>query len=348
MRPSLLLLVAAAAPLAGCPSGPVEATPESTTEGATTEATTTTPTDPGATQIMTTDNTVGSTMPPTSDATTTTGATDPTTESGESTGGGASVIVEGLSHPESILHDTVDDVYLISNINGDPGMVDDNGFISRVLPDGSVEELKWIDSANGDVTLDAPKGLAIFGEVLYVADLTFVRKFDRTTGAPLGDIEIPGAAFLNDLAASPFGNIYASDTMTDTLHVIGPDDSITTMLTSPDLTGPNGLVYTGEYLMVAAYNGNQLFQVPFEGPQALVAHTFEFGSLDGLVAVDGGLLVSSWEMGKSGVYMLSTDLTTVTSVIEGIDSPADIEVDLGRNTLLVPVLLGDRAEFYPL
>jgi hypothetical protein len=45
--------------------------------------------------------------------------------------------------------------------------------------------------------------------------------------------------------------------------------------------------------------------------------------------------------------MLSTDLT-VTPVVEGIDSPADIEVDLGRNTLLVPVLLADRAEFYPL
>jgi hypothetical protein len=347
MRPSLLLLVAAASPLAGCPGSPIEASTDPMTEGATSTTTaTTSPTDPGATQIMTTDNSMGTTVTPTSEATTTTGEPDPTTESGESTGGGASVIVEGLAHPESILHDTVDDVYLISNINGDPGAVDDDGFISRVLPDGTVEELKWIDGAS-DVTLDAPKGLTIFGDVLYVADLTFVRKFDRSTGAPLGEIEVPGAAFLNDLAVSPFGNVYVSDTMTDTLHVIGPDDSITTMLSTPDLTGPNGLVYTGEYLMVAGFNGNNLFQVPFEGSQALVNHTFEFGSLDGLVAVDGGMLVSTWEAGKAGVYMLSTDLT-VTPVVEGIDSPADIEVDLGRNTLLVPVLLADRAEFYPL
>ncbi|NIP81802.1 MAG: hypothetical protein GWM90_22320, partial [Gemmatimonadetes bacterium] len=51
----------------------------------------------------------------------------------------------GLQTPESVLHDDRADVYLVSNINGAPTERDDNGFISRVGPDGTVLELRWID-----------------------------------------------------------------------------------------------------------------------------------------------------------------------------------------------------------
>jgi hypothetical protein len=51
----------------------------------------------------------------------------------------------GFKTPESILHDAVGDVYLVSNINGTPSAKDNNGFISRVSPDGKVQTLKWIE-----------------------------------------------------------------------------------------------------------------------------------------------------------------------------------------------------------
>ena len=66
----------------------------------------------------------------------------------------------GLATPESVLHDRTADVYLVSNVNGAPVDKDDNGFISRLSPHGSVVELKWIDGADEDVTLNAPKGMA--------------------------------------------------------------------------------------------------------------------------------------------------------------------------------------------
>src|SRR5262249_57870813 len=66
----------------------------------------------------------------------------------------------GLATPESILYDAAADLYLVSNINGGPAEVDDNGFISRVTPDGKVAALKWIDGAKPDVKLHAPKGKA--------------------------------------------------------------------------------------------------------------------------------------------------------------------------------------------
>jgi len=320
--------------------------PESETSVGDTESSSS-PTEANDTQLMTTDNTTGTTVAPTSDATTTTGEPDSTSDTGESTGGGASIVVEGLAHPESILHDKIADVYLISNINGDPGVDDDDGFISRVNPDGTVDALHWIDGAAAEVDLSAPKGMAIVGEVLYVADITRVQKFDRETGAQVGTIPIPGAMFLNDLVASPIGRIYVSDTAANTLHFID-GDLVTTMLMTPDLAGPNGLLFAGDFLTVVGFNGPDMFNVPFEGPNAGVVFTFEFGSLDGIVAVADGILVSTWDEASPGVYKLANDLETVTPVVEGIGSPADIEVDLSRNVLLVPVLLEDRAEFYPL
>src|SRR5712691_7878176 len=93
-------------------------------------------------------------------------------------------VVEGFLTPESVLHDPVQDIYFVSNINGSPTAKDNNGFISRVRPDGAVENLKFIEGGHGGVTLNAPKGLAIRGDTLWVADIDVVRSFDAKTGAP--------------------------------------------------------------------------------------------------------------------------------------------------------------------
>src|SRR5256886_13499427 len=47
--------------------------------------------------------------------------------------------------------------------------------ISRVRPDGAVENLKFIEGGHNGVTLHAPKGLALLGDTLWVADIDVVR-----------------------------------------------------------------------------------------------------------------------------------------------------------------------------
>src|SRR3990172_7489526 len=101
----------------------------------------------------------------------------------------------GFQTPESVLYDAAEDVYLVSNINGSPTAADGNGFISRIGPEGQVLALKWIDGTVSGVTLHAPKGMAIVGDTLYVADITAVRMFDRRTGQPKGSVAVPGATF---------------------------------------------------------------------------------------------------------------------------------------------------------
>src|SRR2546430_1271841 len=113
----------------------------------------------------------------------------------------------GFQTPESIFYEARSDIYLVSNINGDPTAADGNGFISRVAPDGRILELKWIDGTRPGVRLNGPKGMAVAGDTLYVSDITAVRMFDLRTGAPKGAVVILGSTFLNDLAAGRDGSV---------------------------------------------------------------------------------------------------------------------------------------------
>src|SRR6476661_4738346 len=94
-------------------------------------------------------------------------------------------IVEGFKHPESVKYDPGLNVWYVSNINGDPFAKDNNGFISRLKADGSVDSLEFIAGGKNGVTLNGPKGMALVGDTLWVADIDAVRGFDRRSGAPL-------------------------------------------------------------------------------------------------------------------------------------------------------------------
>ena len=302
-----------------------------TSEGATEAPTSTTGTPTGTSAGMTSTTDVA-------------GSTGSST--GETTGGDAIIIVEGLSHPESIAHDLMDDVYFISNINGAPDGIDDNGFISRVLPDGTIDALTFIDGAAADVSLDAPKGMVIIEDTLWVADITRVRKFDRVSGAALGEVVIDGSLFLNDLAADAAGHIYISDTGSNILYTIDLAEKPSVLLASPAIFGPNGLFVHADRLYLATYDDTKIFSTALGIPVALPEKSLDVGQLDGLVRLsDGDWLVSSWAL--PGVLRVAADFGEVTTQIADLSSPADIAVDEGRKRILIPRLLADRAEFHP-
>jgi sugar lactone lactonase YvrE len=118
---------------------------------------------------------------------------------------------EGFSTPESVLYDAETDTYLVSSINGSPRAKDNNGYLSELSPDGKIVTAKLVEGGQKGVTLNAPKGLTISKEVLYVADLDTVRMFDRKTGAAKGEVKVAGATFVNDVFAAADGKVYVTD-----------------------------------------------------------------------------------------------------------------------------------------
>src|SRR5882724_4242538 len=100
------------------------------------------------------------------------------------------MVVSGFRSPESVIHDPLTDVYLVSNVGGPPVTIN-HGFISRVSPQGAVLDLRWIEDGVNGVTLHGPKGLWLHRNELYVADVDTLRIFNRFTGAPIRDVPIP-------------------------------------------------------------------------------------------------------------------------------------------------------------
>src|SRR6185503_14181208 len=99
----------------------------------------------------------------------------------------------------------------VSNINGGRTDVDNNGYIAELSGDGKVTKPKLIEGGKDKIKLDAPKGLGLMNGVLYVSDITVVRKFDVKTGAPKGEIAVKDSTFLNDIAIAPDGRVFVAD-----------------------------------------------------------------------------------------------------------------------------------------
>ncbi len=233
--------------------------------------------------------------------------------------------VVGFLTPESVLDDSAQDIYFVSNINGGPLAKDNNGFISRLRPDGAIEILKFIEGGRGGVTLNAPKGLAVLGDTLWVTDIDVLRAFNSRTGVPVDSVKLDslGAVFLNDLAIAPNGAIYITDTgirfddVGNVLHPgpdrifrVGPDRKVTVAVRGDTLGRPNGITLDAV----------------------------------GREMVGGNVAVSSW----TDSSITRFDSTQGTKIITGVPSPADIGYDAKRNRVLIPILTGNRVEIWQL
>lgn len=257
--------------------------------------------------------------------------------------------ITGFSTPESVLVVPNQDYYLVSNINGAPTDVDGNGFISKLGYDGTISALKWIDGAS-KIELNAPKGMAIIGDTLYVTDITTVRMFNLATGEAAGDIAIPGATFLNDIAADGDA-LYVSDTGVDAsfkptgkhaVYKIAADKKITKLIEGAGAEGPNGVLVENGQVWVASFASPELYRVA-DGKKADV-QTMKTGGLDGLVSLgDGRIAVSSWE-GKA-IYAGKPGEPFV-ALVSDVESPADFAVDVLKKRVVVPLFQSNAVRFY--
>ena len=122
---------------------------------------------------------------------------------------------DGFVAPEAVRYDPDQDVYFVGNWGtGSASATDNNGYISRMKPDGQIENLRFIAGGTNSVVLHAPRGMYIVGDTLWVADADAVRGFNRRTGEKLANIDFSAfdRGFLNDVAADATGTVYVTDT----------------------------------------------------------------------------------------------------------------------------------------
>ena len=264
----------------------------------------------------------------------------------------------GMKTPESVRYDPELDVYYVSNINGNPSQHDGNGFITIVRADTTGAPIKMlVEGGKNGAKLDAPKGLALSGDTLWVADINHVRAFNKKTGVPLADIDLSGqkATFLNDVAIGGDGAVYVTDTgiafdakggMThpgvDQIFKISGGKA--TSLKPDSLNSPNGITWdkANSRFVLGPFGGRSV-QTWKEGDKAAATLATGPGSYDGVeVLGDGRILVTSWA--DSTVNIVQNG--ALTKLVTGVNGPADIGVDTKRMVLAIPLFNDNKVAFY--
>lgn len=181
------------------------------------------------------------------------------------------LLSEGLCEPETVIHDSVKDRLIVSNICG--FKKDGKGYLSVLNMDGTPETLRWIEG------LDAPAGMAIQGRKLYVTDLDKVQVIDLDRG-DITDVLGPyvDAKAFNDIAVDLDETVYVSDSARHKIIKISggaptsfPDDAATFKFA-------NGLHLDGARL----YVGGENFWVI-----DLAANKIDEMGINGLADIDG-------------------------------------------------------------
>ncbi|WP_088178447.1 SMP-30/gluconolactonase/LRE family protein [Methylotenera sp. L2L1] len=261
----------------------------------------------------------------------------------------ASKKITGLKTPESVVQ-AKDGRIFISEINefGKDG----DGQITVVNNDGSVAVF-----ASG---LDDPKGLAIIGDDLYVADKTKVLKI-----TPKGQVSVfvPATAFpnmpsfLNDLEADLQGNLYVSDSgdlfntgKGGAIYKIAPSGELKLLIKDTQdarVKAPNGLLAddTGNNLIYVDFTSGVLYSLNTStGALSDLAEGVSGG--DGVVHHSSGIMyVSDWKNGKVFSVNMMGDVALVKS---GYQSAADIAITKDERYLLVPDMKAGELDFIPL
>ena len=259
--------------------------------------------------------------------------------------------VQNLAFPQSMIADK-EGAYFIANANGDPGVRDNKGFISKVTPEGKVIDLHFIQGGNNSVTLNSPKGMAIVGSTLYVADLDVVRGFDKETGQSLHTI--PFSQFhsqsLTGLAADALGRLYVSDADSNTIYHIDStlDHAVTVFVQHAALSHPHGLAVHPKNGHVAGvgWEDGKIFEIDKSGKiRELFTNSFFTGGFYNLDGIDfdkyGTMYVSDLTAGK--VWRIHANHKKEV-IAEFLLSPSGIGIDRVNHVIMVPYLYANGAE----
>ena len=242
--------------------------------------------------------------------------------------------------PESVLFDAANDVLYVSNIGGvPPNKKDGDGYISKLSPDGKIITLKW---ATG---FDAPKGLGLLGNTLYVTDIDRLKAVDIKTGKTINTWKVTGATFLNDVATTLDSVVYFTDSDKSTIHELRKG-KLSVVKTDTLLGGTNGIYVHGNDLYLAGMNSGNVFQM-YMGDQSFKQIASGVGAGDGIERYQDGWIVSNW---NGEIHYIDSD-GKVTELLDTQDAKlntADIEVIEERNLLLIPTFFGNKVVAYSL
>jgi sugar lactone lactonase YvrE len=260
-----------------------------------------------------------------------------TNEAGQVVPMSNNVRVYGSFHfAESCTFDPTRNVIVAMNAGNAQNLVQNDGFVSLINPDGSVHTSKWIGATRDGLTLHHPLGSAIQGNTLYTVDIDTIRTFDLATGAPGRAIQVPGATGLNGIAVARDGTIYASNTRgMERIYRVRPDGTVSTFVEGPPLALPNGVAMDPQgNVVVVNINNNDVLTFDPAGKLVRTEKAAEAGNDGVVVLADGTKYTSSVRFGSVSRIRPGQPAEVIA---RGIPSAASMCYDSRQNQLVIPM-----------
>lgn len=258
--------------------------------------------------------------------------------------------IKGFNHIESVASDGK---YIYAADIGkelNPTQKDGDGKIIKLDLKGII-----IDSTFSKEKLDAPKGLAISNNILFIADVDRLIALDIKTGNKLYEIAFTdGVSFLNDIAVVDKTKLYISATDKEKIYQVNLlSKSYSELIIDKPLKGINGLFFDKKtnrlYVNGMGFDNKPNGIVGFVNlsNNKFTQLTSVEGLFDGIWLKDGKLYISNWvAFEKKGIIQIidiKTNKVSQLNLKEFIAGPADFTII--KNQIVIPEMITGTIQF---
>jgi hypothetical protein len=256
--------------------------------------------------------------------------------------------LSGFDGPSSVLYDARTDSFFVANVNGDETVRDGNGYIAQVGPDGRLIKKDWF------IGLNAPRGMATYGNDIYVADLDQLVVVHKLKATLRGRHPALPSKLLNDVAADNTGRIYVTDMLGDSIYRLD-EGFFGKWFESARLMAPTGIKVVKDELWVASW-GRIVRGFETNEPGHVIAINLQtqkirdvgkgypIGNLGGLEPIgDGRFLVTDRQ---AGGLMLIDEYGRSQVILELPPGSADMGFNPLLKQLVVPLMRDGKIVAY--
>ena len=248
-----------------------------------------------------------------------------------------------LLTPESVVFDESRNFLYVSNFNVQGGFLakgdtSRDEFISKVSLDGKIINLKWIECLN------APTGLAIHNDKLFIVERSKLVEFDLNVNKIINRYSVPNSGFLNDIVIDPIGTIYLSDTKNNMIFKFSRGEI--EIWLDHDIDKPNGLLIDNDKLIVGSSGDKSIKIISLKNKT--IDKVIETNSgIDGLKITEKGDYIISY---MQKISLIGKDCSIV-EILNTADSKiwnTDFEYLSLKNLIIVPTFFNNKLIAYKL
>lgn len=244
------------------------------------------------------------------------------------------ITIEGMQSPQAVVMTTLN--AFVSNLGSNPNATKNgSGFISKTDRAGKVVDSQFIGNLN------APYGMAIIDNILYVVDVNMLKGFNLATKKQVLNLPISGSSALRDVVAKDSQTLLIADGENGLVLLVDlRKKSYYTFVTIENALGAiQSMAIDKKYLYVSTFDKqdmrSRIVRIQLDSKEKSIVREFDEQISAITLTENGGILAASWGTNDEGrFYKITKNATYLIDLDVELKSPTKFWHD--SQTLWVP------------